>query len=191
LMALDSRMHPHAGSYAGNVISLGSFSKVLAPGLRVGWVAAAPSVIEKLTLVKQGSDLHTATLNQMVVHDLAASGYLQRHLPVIVDAYRTRRDIMLEAMQTHFPPDVHWTRPQGGMFLWVTLPSAIDAADVLQAAIAHKVAFVPGAPFHASGAGTNTMRLNCSNATPDDIREGIARLGQVLHEVMAAATTAS
>lgn len=182
LMELDAT----AGEpYEGCVVGLGSFSKVLAPGLRVGWIAAPRVVIEKLTLIKQGTDLHTATFNQMVVHELVASGTMAAHRQVIVDEYRRRRDAMLAAMAEHFPEGVHWTRPAGGMFLWVTLPEGVNARHVLDAAIARKVAFVPGEHFHAEGGAVNTMRLNFSNATPDMIHEGIARLADAVRETMA------
>jgi 2-aminoadipate transaminase len=184
LMAIDGSRRAHK-VYNGLVIGLGSFSKVLAPGLRVGWVAAAPSVIEKLVLVKQGTDLHTATFNQMIVHHLAESGIMESHRRLIIEAYRARRDVMLEALAREMPQGVTWTRPQGGMFLWVTLPSDVDAADVLPLALERKVAFVCGAPFHAGGGGKNTMRLNFSNATFDKIREGIHRLGEAVRLVLA------
>ena len=182
LITLDgTHRKQRAGGYAGNVILLNTFSKILAPGLRVGWVVAAPEVIGKLVQAKQGVDLHTPTLNQMIAYELAASGFLQQHIQIIRAIYRERRNAMLAALQACFPPEVCWTHPQGGMFLWVTLPAGYDAADILQEAIAQQVAFVPGAPFHANGGGANTFRLNFSNATPEKIADGIARLGKALH----------
>ncbi|TAH51263.1 MAG: PLP-dependent aminotransferase family protein [Chloroflexota bacterium] len=166
--------------YRGNVIYLSTFSKVLAPGLRVAWVVAAPEVIEKLVQAKQGADLQTATFNQMLIYQVAREGFLDHHIKSLRTLYRTRRDAMLNAMQEHFPQAVQWTHPEGGLFLWATLPEGIDSAEVLRAAIQERVAFVPGASFHANGQGANTMRLNFSNATPEQIYEGIARLGQVL-----------
>jgi 2-aminoadipate transaminase len=184
LIALDStRLEDDAGSYQGNVIYASTFSKVLSPGLRVGSVVAPAEVIGKLTQAKQGADLHTATFNQMLVYELLYSGFLPRQVQHIVRAYRERRDTMLAALEEHFPADVRWTRPQGGMFLWVTLPEGLNATDVLREAVAQRVAFVPGAPCHPSGAGANTLRLNFSNATPEKICEGIARLGKVLGRV--------
>lgn len=171
--------------YSGNVISLSTFSKILAPGLRVGWVVAAPEVISKLVQAKQGVDLHTATLNQMIAFELSVSGFLKQHVGVIRNTYRQRRDTMLAALQASFPPGVSWTHPRGGMFLWVTLPPDCDAAEILQEVIAQRVAFVPGAPFHANGGGANTFRLNFSNATPERIAEGIARLGKALYARLA------
>jgi 2-aminoadipate transaminase len=168
--------------YRGNVIYLGTFSKILAPGLRLAWVIAPPEVIRKLVQAKQGADLHTATFNQMVAYQVGKHGFLDEHVKLIRQVYGQRRDVMLQAMQREFPQEVRWTHPQGGLFLWGTLPAHINAADVLQAAIQQKVAFVPGEPFFPLGGGHNTMRINFSNANPENIREGIRRLGQVLHQ---------
>jgi len=168
--------------YHGNVIYLSTFSKVLAPGLRVAWVVGPPEVIRKLALAKQGADLHTATLNQMVAYEVSRAGFLDEHIGLIRRVYRERRDVMLQSMEEHFPHEVRWTRPDGGLFLWATLPRGWDAAELLPHALEQKVAFVPGASFHPNGGGENTMRLNFSNATPEKIREGIRRLGKVLSE---------
>lgn len=181
LITLDGTAREHGGrGYAGNVIALGTFSKILSPGLRVGWVVAAPQVIAKLVQAKQGMDLHTATRNQMIAYELAASGFLRQHAQLIRDTYRQRRDAMLATLHASFPPGVHWTQSHGGMFLWLTLPRVCDANEILPEAVAQQAAFVPGAPFHANGGGANTFRLNFSNATPEKIAEGIARLGTVL-----------
>jgi 2-aminoadipate transaminase len=166
--------------YRGNVIYLSTFSKLLAPGLRVAWVVAAPEVIQKLVQAKQGADLQTATFNQMLVYEVAREGFLDRHIKTLRDLYRTRRDAMLTALAEHFPPAVKWTHPEGGLFLWVTLPDGLDATDLLMPALEERVAFVPGGAFHANGGGTNTLRLNFSNANPRQIHEGITRLGKVL-----------
>jgi len=166
----------------GGVIQLSTFSKTLAPGLRVGWVVAPAEVIGRLALAKQGTDLHTGTLDQYIVYELLAGGQIEAGLPAIVARYRERRDTMLTALAEHFPADVRWTRPAGGMFLWVTLPRGIDASDLLPAAVERGVAFVPGKSFFPNGGGENTMRLNFSNASPERIREGIARLGSLLRE---------
>ncbi|MBI2914797.1 MAG: PLP-dependent aminotransferase family protein [Firmicutes bacterium] len=183
LVALDGN-HPSGSRscYNGCVIYLSTFSKILAPGLRLAWVAAPPEIIRKLVLAKQGADLHTGTLTQMVAYEAARDGFLDRHIDLIRRAYRQRRDVMLAAMNDHFPDSVRHNRPEGGLFIWCTLPEAADAAELLKAAVERKVAFVPGAPFYAGGGGTNTMRVNFSNATEDQIREGIARLGGVLKE---------
>jgi 2-aminoadipate transaminase len=171
--------------YRGNVIYLSTFSKILAPGLRLAWVIAPPEVIRKLVQAKQGADLHTSSFNQLVAHEVARGGFIDRHVKLIRDTYRHRRDVMMQSMEAYFPKGVHWTHPLGGLFLWGTLPEEMNSAEVLKLAIEKKVAFVPGAPFFPRGGGENTMRLNFSNATPEKIKEGIARLGASLHEVMA------
>lgn len=171
-----------AGDYDGSVIYLSTFSKTLVPGLRLAWIVAPLEVIRKLVQAKQGADLHSATFNQMIAYEAVRDGFLQQHLPVIRRVYRERRGVMLAALAEHFPPETHWTRPDGGLFLWVTLPPGIKGAELLPAALAANVAFVPGAPMFPNGGGENTLRLNFSNATPAQIREGIARLGRVLAE---------
>jgi 2-aminoadipate transaminase len=186
VVVLDGKYRNNSSDpcYYGNVIYLSTFSKILAPGIRLAWVIAPPEVIRKLVQGKQGADLHTSTFNQMVAFDVARGGFLDEHIKTICDTYGERREVMLNALETHFPPEVHWTRPEGGMFLWVTLPESINAHEILERAVEKKVAFVPGAPFHATGGGENTMRLNFSNASPENIKEGISRLGQVLYEAV-------
>ena len=163
-----------------DVIYLSTFSKTLAPGIRLGWVTAPGRVIDRLILAKQGADLHTSTFIQMVVDDICQRGILKRHVRLIRSVYQERRDTMLAAMEEHFPEGVTWTRPQGGMFLWVKLPEHVDASELMKAALKEKVAFVPGTPFYPNGGGKNAMRLNYSNAQPDKIKEGIKRLGRAL-----------
>ena len=170
--------------YRGNVIYLSTFSKTLAPGLRLAWVVAPPEVIRKLVQAKQGADLHTSTFNQMVAYEVAHGGFLDRHIWLIRRVYGERRNLMLEAMDEFFPQEVTYTRPQGGLFLWGTMPERLNSADVLKRAIEQNVAFVPGAAFHAGGGGTNTMRINFSYATPDKMLIGIERLGKVLREMV-------
>ncbi|MCP4421233.1 MAG: PLP-dependent aminotransferase family protein [Chloroflexi bacterium] len=174
---------PHSYS-KGNVIYLSTFSKTLAPGLRLGWIVAPKSVIQHCMTVKQGMDLHTSTFIQMMAYEVAKDGFLTQHIHKIREVYRERRDVMLAAMSRHFPPGVRWTSPQGGLFLWVTLPDGLDSMAVLQKAIDHKVAFVPGAPFHPDDGGLESFRLNFSNANPAQIEEGIERLSQVLQKVI-------
>ena len=180
---LDCQLRGQTG-YHGNVIYLSTFSKILAPGLRLAWVVAPPEVIRKLVQAKQGVDLHTATLNQMVAYEVSRGNFLDEHIEHIRTVYQERRDVMLAAMDQHFPLGMSWTRPEGGLFLWGVLPEGMDSAEVLEAAVARKVAFVPGTPFYPCGGGQNTMRLNFSNATPEGIREGIARLGGVIASEM-------
>ena len=182
VVVLDGQFQqPESTCYSGNVIYLSTFSKILAPGIRLAWVIAPPEVIRKLVQAKQGADLHTPTFNQMVAYEVSHGGFLDRHIHFIRRTYKQRRDIMLGALDSYFPPSVDWTQPKGGLFLWATTPPEIDTTELLKAAVEQKVAFVPGAPFHPNGGGQNTMRLNFSNATPENIQEGIARLGKVMH----------
>ena len=161
-------------------IYCGSFSKTLSPGLRVGWVVAAKPVISQLVLMKQAADLHTATLNQMAVHDVA-SRIFDSHVYTVRNAYRQRRDAMLDALQTHMPDGVTWTRPEGGMFIWLTLPAELNGAALLAQSIDDVgVAFVPGSAFFADKSGENTIRLSFSLSDESEINEGIRLLGQVI-----------
>ncbi|MBI5953535.1 MAG: PLP-dependent aminotransferase family protein [Chloroflexi bacterium] len=181
----SSYRNENDGEYTGNVIYLSTFSKLLAPGLRLAWVIAPPKVIRKLVMTKQAADLHTSTFNQYVAYEVAKGGFLDEHVKVIRATYKERRDVMIEMMEEMFPPEVTWSKPLGGMFLWGVLPEHIDAAEVLKVAVERKVAFVPGAAFHPNGGGKNTMRLNFSFSKPEDIREGITRLGVTLKEALA------
>jgi 2-aminoadipate transaminase len=179
LVVLDrENLRRDDGYSIGNVIYLSTFSKTLAPGIRLGWIVAPPEIITKLVQLKQGTDLHTSTFNQYVAYEVARDGFLDQHVRFIRQLYRERRDVMLEALQESFPPEVTWTRPHGGLFLWVTLPGDLDIQEVLQSAIHENVAFVPGDAFYAHPELENSqhMRLNFSSATPEQIREGINRL---------------
>jgi 2-aminoadipate transaminase len=181
LLELDARADA-AGALDTCVIHLGTFSKTLAPGLRVGWVIAPAEVIDKLVQAKQAADLHTSTLCQHVILQLLRDGVLEQQLPKLCVAYRQRRDTMLAALAKNFPHGTTWTRPEGGMFLLVTLPPRCQAKALLERALEQKVAFVPGDDFHLDGTGANTMRLNFSNATPERIEEGVRRLALLLAE---------
>ena len=186
VVSIDSQHRaPNGGYYSGNVIYLSTFSKLLAPGLRLGWVIAPPEVIRKLVMTKQAADLHTPSFNQYVAFEVAKGGFLDEHVKVIRATYKERRDVMIEMMEEMFPAGVTWRKPHGGMFLWGILPEGMDAAEVLKRAIEKKVAFVPGESFHPTGGGKNTMRLNFSYSAPDTIREGITRLGLTLKELIA------
>lgn len=176
---------PNGSCYSGNVIYMSTFSKLLAPGLRLAWVIAPPEVTRKIVITKQAADLHTATFNQIVAYQVGKGGFLDEHVKVIRATYKERRDVMLETMAETFPSEVRWTHPEGGMFLWGILPEDMNAAEVLKVALEKKVAFVPGFPFHPNGGGENTMRLNFSYSKPEDIREGITRLGATLKELIA------
>jgi 2-aminoadipate transaminase len=187
LVVLDAAFQNHDGPYRGNVIYLSTFSKTLAPGLRLGWVVAPPEVIQRMVQAKQASDLHTSTFVQMVACEALERGVVERNVQRVREVYRRRRDLMLRSLERAFPDPamgIRWTRPQGGLFLWVQLPPALDSAALLRAAIEERVAFVPGAPFHPEGGGAHTLRLNFSNATEAQIEEGIARLGHVIHARM-------
>ncbi len=185
LVVLDNEFQRHTNApYSGNVIYLSTFSKTLAPGLRLGWVIAPEEVIQKLVQAKQGADLHTSTFTQMVAYEVARGGFLDRHVRFIRQVYRERRDAMLHALERYSPEGVRWTRPAGGLFLWVILPEHLDATEVLQEALKEKVAFVPGGPFHPDGSGHNTMRLNFSYMPPEKIEEGVKRLGRVLERAL-------
>lgn len=169
----------------GNVIYLSTFSKTLAPGLRLAWIVAPVEVIQKCAVAKQGVDLHTSTFTQMVAHEVLTGSdegeaFLKNHVRLIRRVYSERRDAMLAAMERHFPPGVTWTRPHGGLFLWVTLPPQLDSAALLPIALANNVAFVPGHSFYPDGSGGNSFRLNFSYCPPEVIETGIQRLGEVL-----------
>ncbi len=180
---VDSQFRGETGNnYDGNVIYLSTFSKLLAPGLRIAWAIGPESVMRRMVQAKQGADLHTSSFNQMAVYEVGKNNFLDKHVEIIRATYKERRDAMLEAMDELFPPEVKWTHPEGGMFLFVTLPKGLDAAVLLEKAVKKSVAYVPGGVFHPDGGGENTMRLNFSFSDPDTIREGIARLGQMLKE---------
>jgi 2-aminoadipate transaminase len=185
VVALDSEYRgPNGTHYSGNVIYLSTFSKLLAPGLRLAWVIAPPEVIRKLVMIKQAADLHTASFNQYVAYEVGKNGFLTEHAKVIRATYKERRDVMLEMMDELFPSEVTWRKPKGGMFLWSILPEGMDAAEVLKVAVERKVAFVPGGGFHPRGGNDNTMRINFSYSSPETIREGITRLGKTLKELI-------
>lgn len=180
---VDSEYRGESGGvYNGNVIYLSTFSKLLAPGIRIAWAVGAESVIRKLVQAKQSADLHTSSFNQMAVYEISKNDFLDKHVQVIRATYKERRDAMLEAMDELFPDEVKWTHPEGGMFLFVHLPEGMDAAVIFEKAVKKNVAYVPGAAFHPVGGGENTMRMNFSFSTPDAIREGIARLGALFKE---------
>jgi len=189
LVVLDRENLRRDNGYSiGNVIYLSTFSKTLAPGLRLGWIVAPPEIIGKLAQLKQGADLHTSTFTQFVAYEVACDGFLDKHVKLIRQVYRERRDVMLQALREFFPPTVTWTHPQGGLFLWVTLPEGLDMQAIFKSAIEHDVAFVPGNSFYANDSheGSRHMRLNFSNAAPEQIREGIGRLATAVKRHMPA-----
>jgi len=184
LVQLDAEWHGCAKAdceFTGDVLYLSTLSKTLAPGLRVAWVVAPESVISRLVQMKQGADLHSSTFCQMVAYEVAKDGFLDRHVRTIRKLYGERRDAMLDALARHLPEEVRWTKPQGGLFLWITLPEGFDSTSLLKDALEQeKVAFVPGSSFFPRGGGERTCRLNFSYAGPDLIDEGIRRLGSVV-----------
>ncbi len=166
------------------VVYLGTFSKILSPGIRVGWILAPPPVMEKIVLGKQATDLCTSTLTQYFVAEFFAEGRWREYIESLVRLYRSRRDAMLDSLARHFPAEATWTKPEGGLFVWATLPEYIDTSDLLARALRENVAFVPGAAAFVDGRGRSSMRLNFSGSTEDEIREGIRRIGRVVSEQM-------
>ncbi|HKH42203.1 MAG TPA: PLP-dependent aminotransferase family protein [Solirubrobacterales bacterium] len=168
------------------VLYLGTLSKILSPGIRIGWVAAPPPVLEKIGLGKQAADLCTSTLSQYFVREYFGEGRWLDYVADLVTIYRDRRDAMLDALERHFPEQSIWTRPGGGLFLWATLPDYIDTTDLLAKALRENVAFVPGRSAYVDGLrGASSMRLNFSASDEDELREGIRRIGHVISEQIA------
>ena len=179
VLALDIARHGGDIEKA-RTLYCGTFSKTLAPGLRIGWVVGPQEVISKLVLTKQATDLHSSTVNQMVVPDIASTLF-DEQVEKIKVAYANRRNRMLAALEAKMPKGITWTHPEGGMFVWVTLPDGYDGASLLAEALrSEKVAFVPGRAFFPDGSGGNTLRLSFSCASEQMIDEGIKRLGRLL-----------
>lgn len=175
---------PSLKALGGNaVISLGTFSKIISPGVRTGWIAACPKVIRMMEKVKQSTDLHSATFPQYMIYEYMLAGHLEQHLKIICDAYRKRRDVMINTMSNEFPAEVSFTRPEGGLFLWVTLPEGISAMNVFEKAIDAGVAFVAGKTFFPHESSDRHFRVNFCNPTEDNIVEGVRRLAKVLHSL--------
>ena len=170
---------------SGRVIYTSTVSKIMAPGLRLGWIVAPAELVAKFELAKQAIDLHTPTLNQYIAARLLDSGVIERRFDALRRVYREKRDAMLEALEQHMPEGTRWTRPIGGLFVWVWLPEHINARKLLEKAIERGVAFVPGDAFYASGRGHNTMRLNFSYPSVDEIREGVRRIGEAIRDLEA------
>ncbi len=167
------------------VMYLGTFSKILSPGLRLGWVVAPPPVLEKINLGKQEADLCTSTLSQLMVQAYFELEDWRDYVGSLTEIYRARRDTMLDALAEEFPPQAEWTRPAGGLFIWANLPDFIDTTDLLARALRENVAFVPGEGAYLDGRGRHSMRLNFSGSDEDQIREGIRRIGEVIKEQVA------
>src|ERR671918_679130 len=164
------------------VMYLGTFSKILSPGIRMGWVVAPPPVLEKINLGKQGADLCTSTLSQLMVQAYFERAPWRDYVDSLTEIYRDRRDAMLDALADHFPRQAEWTRPGGGLFIWATLPDFIDTTDLLARALRDNVAFVPGSAAFLDGRGHSSMRLNFSASDGESIREAIRRIGEVVTE---------
>jgi 2-aminoadipate transaminase len=165
------------------VIYVGTFSKILSPGIRLGWAVAPPPVMEKIVLGKQASDLCTSTLTQHFVREYFSEGRWREYIADLVEIYRGRRDTMVESLREHFPAQATWTEPEGGLFIWATLPAYIDTGDLLAKALREDVAFVPGqAAYVDESRGRSSMRLNFSGVDGDEIREGVRRIGKAIAE---------
>jgi 2-aminoadipate transaminase len=166
----------------GYVVSLRTFSKILFPGLRLGWITAHESIIEKFVIAKQAMDLCTPTLSQSIAYEYLRQNRLLEHIDETVELYKTKCQVMLKALDLHIPkhPDIHWTRPEGGLFLWMRLPDYINTTEMFKKAIDENVAYVIGSAFYADGGGTNAMRLNFSFPSEYQIFEGVKRLAKVI-----------
>jgi 2-aminoadipate transaminase len=185
-LSYDGRCLPPLRAYNDtHIFYVGSFSKILAPALRLGWLIAPEALIPKLTVIKEAGDLESSALTQRAVSAYLDAGHLPAHLERLQREYKTRRDTMLAAMERHFPPGLTWTRPRAGMFIWVALPEHVDTGALLETAVEReKVAFIPGHAFaHSGAAARHTMRLNFSNCCLSDIEEGIRRLGRILEGI--------
>jgi 2-aminoadipate transaminase len=182
---------PLAAAAGDQAVYLGSFSKVLAPGLRLGYVVAPAVLYPKLLQAKQAADLHTPSFNQRVVHEVVREGFLHQHVPTIRSRYRAQRDAMDAALRRWLPAGCHWVRPGGGMFFWVTLPAGLDATALLPEAVAAGVAYVPGAAFYSAEARAHTLRLSFVTVDVARIEEGVRLLGRVLQRALGGAPSAS
>ncbi|MDO9626501.1 MAG: PLP-dependent aminotransferase family protein [Methanobacteriaceae archaeon] len=171
---------PLVKSYLPEGILFGSFSKIVSPGMRLGWIVANGEVMDKLITVKQASDLHSNYFTQRIVYQYLKDNPVDEHIQKIRDLYQVQRNTMISMIEKYFPSNVQYTQPQGGMFIWVTLPEGISTLELFDMAIKEDVAFVPGQAFHADGSGENTLRLNFSNSNPKSIEEGMKRLGMVI-----------
>ncbi len=172
------------GGETDRVIYLGTFSKIFAPGVRLGWVHAQPGILHKINIGKQGADLCSSNLSQMLIHSYFTNADWRAYVKRLSGLYKERRDAMLDALSEFMPDEVHWTHPEGGLFVWATLPSYLDATAMLPQAVKRNVAYVPGEGFYANGAGKNCMRLNFSFVEPEKIRRGIELLAEVVRERM-------
>jgi 2-aminoadipate transaminase len=167
------------------IVYASTFSKILSPGVRLGWTVAPPPVLEKMNIGKQASDLCSSSISQHFVGAYFDAGPWEDYVSSLIEIYRRRRDVMLDSLAEHFPREAEWTHPQGGLFIWATLPDYIDTTDLLARALDDHVAFVPGRAAFVDGRGGSSMRLNFSGVGEEDIREGLRRLGEVVREQVA------
>lgn len=175
---------PPVRKYLNSSIMLGSFSKVVVPSFRIGWIVAPKVIMEKLIVAKQAADLHTNYFSQRVIYEYLSKNNIDEHIAKIKEAYGNQRAAMVNAIENYFPKEVKYTKPEGGMFLWVTLPKGLSSLELFELAIKRNVAFVPGNPFYANGGGENTMRLNFSCVSAEKIDTGIKRLAEAIKEIL-------
>lgn len=176
---------PSMKTYLGdNTILLGSFSKIVAPAMRLGWICARHEIMEKLIIAKQASDLHTNYFSQRVIHQYLIDNNIDNHIKKITELYKGQRNCMVSMIEKYFPQEVKSTKPEGGMFLWATLPEGFSSLELFDMAIKQNVAFVPGDPFYINEKGTNTMRLNYTSSTEEKIEEGIKRLSEAIKDLI-------
>lgn len=171
---------PPVKAYLEGSVLFGSFSKIVSPGMRLGWIVADEEIMEKIVIAKQASDLHSNYFTQRVIHQYLMDNEIDEHIEKIKEMYRNQRNTMVFMMEKYFPENVAYTKPEGGMFLWVTLPEGLSSMDLFDLAIKKNVAFVPGSAFYVDGNGTNSLRLNFSNSSEEQIEKGIKRLGQAI-----------
>lgn len=172
-------------TYLGdNGILLGSFSKIVSPGMRMGWVVACPEIMDKLVVAKQASDLHSNYFTQRIIFEYLSKNEIDVHIEKIKKMYKGQREYMIECIQKYFPPEVTYTQPEGGMFMWATLPVGMSSLELFNLAVKENVVFVPGDPFYVDESNVNTLRLNYTNSDMREIEEGIKRLGKAIYGLM-------
>lgn len=175
---------PPVKAYLEDSVLFGSFSKIVSPGMRLGWIVANEEIMEKIIIAKQASDLHSNYFTQRAVYKYLTHNNIDEHIEKIKEMYRNQRNMMVSMIEKYFPENVEYTKPEGGMFLWVTLPEGVSSMDLFDLAIKENVAFVPGQAFYVDGSGMNSLRLNFSNSNEEQIEEGIKRLGNAINKLL-------